>query len=164
MGDARGVLPIKLPMGSSYRPVWGRRGAPGRPVGCATGWARRQDALKGGAAEAELRLQSAQLHPLRAVRRVLAVTMHGVIPGGERLRRPRRYPNGSIRPALPLNRANGYRKVLMDLQGSHLRCNLLRYRKSKVTERRGDSRMGVTGRRGSEKLASAEALLSVQFN
>ena len=52
----------------------------------------------------------------------------------------------------------------MDLQGPYLRCNLLRYRKLKVTEPRGNLRMKVTGRRGSAKFASVEALLSAQLN
>lgn len=50
----------------------------------------------------------------------------------------------------------------MDLQGPQLRCSLLLYLRLKVTERRGDSRMGARGRFGSQELAPAEML--VQFN
>ena len=51
------------------------------------------------------------------------------------------------------------RKVLMHLQGPHLRCSLLLYLRLKVTERRGDSRMGARARLDSQELAPAEMLL-----
>ncbi len=55
-----------------------------------------------------------------------------------------------------------YRRVLIDLQGPDLRCTLLRYRKSKVTERKDHSRMGVTARRESAESAPAEVLSSAR--
>lgn len=102
--------------------------------------------------------------PLPAVGRVLAVMTNGAIMENERLQTSRRHPNGSIRPAPRRNRASGFRKVLIDLQGPHLRCNLLLYRQLNVAERKGDSRFGVTGRRRTAKSAPAEVLLSGQIN
>ena len=76
--------------------------------------------------------------------------------GIERLQTSARCPNGCIRPALRQSRAGSYRKVLIDLQGSHLRGTLLFCRKSNVTERRGESRLAATGRRLTARSAAAE--------
>lgn len=76
--------------------------------------------------------------------------------GIERLQTSARCPNGCIRPAWRQSRAGSYRKVLIDLQGSHLRGTLLFCRKSNVTERRGESRLAATGRRLTARSAAAE--------